>query len=193
MNKARTAGVTVVDADGDRLPEFYAIYRETADRAGFLIRTEQAYRDVWDAFRPARPRPAAVRPDGRRAAARDAVPRPLRAAGRRAVWRDDPRGRRVAGELPPEMGGDPARRASRAPRATTCGASRPAGSPTSRPASVAARSATSAPGTSSSTRSGGRSTAPPSAARVRWARRRHGLSGGGNASAFGGDAAGDAG
>ena len=30
-------------------------------------------------------------------------------------------------------------------------------------------------------------------ARVRWARRRHGLSGGGSASAFGGDAAGDAG
>ena len=52
MNKARTAGVTVVDADGDRLSEFYAIYRETADRAGFLIRTEQAYRDVWEAYRP---------------------------------------------------------------------------------------------------------------------------------------------
>ena len=35
------------------LPEFYRIYRETADRAGFLIRTEQAYRDVWEAFAPA--------------------------------------------------------------------------------------------------------------------------------------------
>jgi peptidoglycan pentaglycine glycine transferase (the first glycine) len=52
VNKARTAGVTVSDAEGDALPEFYRIYRETADRAGFLIRTEQAYRDVWDAFRP---------------------------------------------------------------------------------------------------------------------------------------------
>jgi peptidoglycan pentaglycine glycine transferase (the first glycine) len=52
VNKARTAGITVVDAEGDRLPEFYAIYRETADRAGFLIRTEQAYRDVWEAYRP---------------------------------------------------------------------------------------------------------------------------------------------
>jgi lipid II:glycine glycyltransferase (peptidoglycan interpeptide bridge formation enzyme) len=52
VNKARNAGVTVVDADGARLPEFYRIYRETADRAGFLIRTEQAYRDVWDAFAP---------------------------------------------------------------------------------------------------------------------------------------------
>ena len=53
VNKARTAGITVTDAEGDALPEFYRIYRETADRAGFLIRTEQAYRDVWEAFRPA--------------------------------------------------------------------------------------------------------------------------------------------
>ena len=52
VNKARNAGVTVVDADGDRLPEFYRIYRDTADRAGFLIRTEAAYRDVWEAYRP---------------------------------------------------------------------------------------------------------------------------------------------
>jgi peptidoglycan pentaglycine glycine transferase (the first glycine) len=52
VNKARSAGVVVVDADGDRLGEFYRIYRETADRAGFLIRTEAAYRDVWDAFAP---------------------------------------------------------------------------------------------------------------------------------------------
>jgi peptidoglycan pentaglycine glycine transferase (the first glycine) len=53
VNKARGAGVTVVEASGDRLPEFYRIYRETADRAGFLIRTEAAYRDVWNAFAPA--------------------------------------------------------------------------------------------------------------------------------------------
>jgi lipid II:glycine glycyltransferase (peptidoglycan interpeptide bridge formation enzyme) len=52
VNKARATGIRVVDADGDRLSEFYRIYRETADRAGFLIRTEAAYRDVWDAFRP---------------------------------------------------------------------------------------------------------------------------------------------
>ena len=52
VNKARTGGVTVVDADGDRLGEFYRIYRETADRAGFLIRAESAYRDVWDAYAP---------------------------------------------------------------------------------------------------------------------------------------------
>ncbi len=53
VNKARAGGITVVDAEVDRLPEFYRIYRETADRAGFLIRTEAAYRDVWEAYRPA--------------------------------------------------------------------------------------------------------------------------------------------
>lgn len=53
VNRARNSGIRVVDAEGDRLPEFYRIYRQTADRAGFLIRTEQAYRDVWEAFRPA--------------------------------------------------------------------------------------------------------------------------------------------
>ncbi len=52
VNKARAAGITVTDADGSALPEFYRIYRETATRAGFLIRTERAYRDVWDAFGP---------------------------------------------------------------------------------------------------------------------------------------------
>ena len=52
VNKARTARIVVVDGDGDRLGEFYRIYRETADRAGFLIRAESAYRDVWNAFAP---------------------------------------------------------------------------------------------------------------------------------------------
>jgi lipid II:glycine glycyltransferase (peptidoglycan interpeptide bridge formation enzyme) len=52
VNKAKQAGVIVVDADESRLPDFYRIYRETADRAGFLIRTEAAYRDVWNAFAP---------------------------------------------------------------------------------------------------------------------------------------------
>jgi peptidoglycan pentaglycine glycine transferase (the first glycine) len=53
VNKARSNGVTVVELPGDPIPPFYAIYRETAERAGFLIRVEQAYRDVWDAFAPA--------------------------------------------------------------------------------------------------------------------------------------------
>jgi lipid II:glycine glycyltransferase (peptidoglycan interpeptide bridge formation enzyme) len=53
VNKARASGITVTDADGDALPEFHRIYRETADRAGFLIRTEGAYRDIWEAYAPA--------------------------------------------------------------------------------------------------------------------------------------------
>jgi len=52
VNKARTGGVHVVDAGPERLDEFYRIYRETADRAGFLIRAQSAYRDAWDAFGP---------------------------------------------------------------------------------------------------------------------------------------------
>jgi lipid II:glycine glycyltransferase (peptidoglycan interpeptide bridge formation enzyme) len=52
VNKARAAGVTVVDVDADRLPEFHAILTETARRAGTRIRAASAYRDVWDAFRP---------------------------------------------------------------------------------------------------------------------------------------------
>lgn len=52
VNRARSAGVRIVEAEGDRLGDFYRIYRETAIRAGFLIRTEQAYRDAWAAFRP---------------------------------------------------------------------------------------------------------------------------------------------
>lgn len=53
VNKARANGVTVVELPGDPIPPFYAIYRETAERAGFLIRVEQAYRDVHAAFAPA--------------------------------------------------------------------------------------------------------------------------------------------
>ena len=67
VNKARAGGVTVVELAGDPIAPFYAIYRETAARAGFLIRAEQAYRDVWDGLR-ARPGGRAllfaVDPDG---------------------------------------------------------------------------------------------------------------------------------
>jgi lipid II:glycine glycyltransferase (peptidoglycan interpeptide bridge formation enzyme) len=52
VNKARSSGVTVVDADADRLDEFHAILTETARRAGTRIRAASAYRDIWDAFRP---------------------------------------------------------------------------------------------------------------------------------------------
>lgn len=50
VNRARSAGVTIEEADGASLGIFYEIYRETAGRAGFLIRTEGAYRDVWNAY-----------------------------------------------------------------------------------------------------------------------------------------------
>ena len=53
VNRARSLGVTVEEADGTELGTFYEIYRETAARAGFLIRTEAAYRDAWNAYRPA--------------------------------------------------------------------------------------------------------------------------------------------
>jgi len=52
VNKARSGGVRIVEAGPDRLDEFYTIYRETADRAGFLIRALSAYRDVYDAYAP---------------------------------------------------------------------------------------------------------------------------------------------
>ena len=51
VNKARSNGVTIAELPGDPIGQFYAIYRETASRAGFLIRVEQAYRDVWEAYR----------------------------------------------------------------------------------------------------------------------------------------------
>ena len=107
VNKARTAGITVVDADGDRLGEFYRIYRETADRAGFLIRAESAYRDVWEAFAPSgRARLLfAQTPDGEPQATLFLVRgRPAR---RRAVRRDDRGRRRVPRQLPAQVGGHP--------------------------------------------------------------------------------------
>jgi peptidoglycan pentaglycine glycine transferase (the first glycine) len=67
VNKARAAGITVVDSgDEDRLAEFHRIMTETSRRTGTLIRTEQAYRDVWAAFRPTGDARLlfAVRPDG---------------------------------------------------------------------------------------------------------------------------------
>jgi peptidoglycan pentaglycine glycine transferase (the first glycine) len=50
VNKARRDGITIVEAGLERLPEFYGIYRETAARAGFVIRTYESYVGVWEAF-----------------------------------------------------------------------------------------------------------------------------------------------
>jgi lipid II:glycine glycyltransferase (peptidoglycan interpeptide bridge formation enzyme) len=50
VQKARRAGVRIVDAGPDRLGDFYAIYVETARRAGFTYRTEATYRATFDAY-----------------------------------------------------------------------------------------------------------------------------------------------
>ncbi len=56
VNRARTLGVTVEDVDADRdpsaFPTFHRIMTETSTRTRTPIRTEAAYRDIWDAFRP---------------------------------------------------------------------------------------------------------------------------------------------
>jgi lipid II:glycine glycyltransferase (peptidoglycan interpeptide bridge formation enzyme) len=50
VNGARRAGVTVEESDATGVAAFYDIYRETARRAGFIIRAESTYRDVWRLF-----------------------------------------------------------------------------------------------------------------------------------------------
>ena len=50
VNKARREGVTIEDAGADGLDDFYRIYVETAERAGFIHRAGSAYEDVFRAF-----------------------------------------------------------------------------------------------------------------------------------------------
>ena len=50
VNKARKAGVTVEDSGAAGLDDFYRIYVETAERAGFIHRAKSAYDDVFRAF-----------------------------------------------------------------------------------------------------------------------------------------------
>ncbi len=56
VNRARTLGVVVDDvdagADPTAFPTFHRIMTETSTRTHTPIRTEAAYRDIWDAFRP---------------------------------------------------------------------------------------------------------------------------------------------
>ena len=150
--RCRTPAGVLSDLPGDgrsgRLPD--------PDRGGLPRRVER--------LRAGRAGTAPVRPDRSRRTRRHALPGPERSARRGAVRRDDRGRRRIACQLPAEMGGDPQLASRRGRRATTCGAWRPAGSPISRPGSADARSATSAPGTSSWTRSDGRPTVPPSEA-----------------------------
>ncbi len=50
VQKARRAGIVVVEAGTEGLDEFYAIYVETALRAGFPYRTAATYRAVYEAY-----------------------------------------------------------------------------------------------------------------------------------------------
>ena len=50
VNKARREGVTVEDVGAAGLDDFYRIYVETAERAGFIHRARSAYDDVFRAF-----------------------------------------------------------------------------------------------------------------------------------------------
>ncbi len=50
VNRARSLGVRIVEADADGIPVFHRILVETATRGGFQARSEAAYRAVWDAF-----------------------------------------------------------------------------------------------------------------------------------------------
>ncbi len=50
VQKARRGGIAVVEAGPERLGDFYAIYVETALRAGFTYRTEATYRVTFEAF-----------------------------------------------------------------------------------------------------------------------------------------------
>jgi lipid II:glycine glycyltransferase (peptidoglycan interpeptide bridge formation enzyme) len=56
VNRARSGGIRVDDVDADAdptaFPTFHRIMTDTSRRTSTPIRTEAAYRDIWDAFRP---------------------------------------------------------------------------------------------------------------------------------------------
>jgi lipid II:glycine glycyltransferase (peptidoglycan interpeptide bridge formation enzyme) len=52
ISKAARLGVRVVEADGGRLGDFYAIHTEAMQRAGIAPRTIATYRLMWDALAP---------------------------------------------------------------------------------------------------------------------------------------------
>lgn len=52
ISKAERLGVRVVDADGSRLGEFYAIHTDAMRRAGISPRTIGTYRLMWDTLAP---------------------------------------------------------------------------------------------------------------------------------------------
>lgn len=52
VNKARRLGITVVEAHGSRLSDFYEIHVSAAQRAGIVPRPESTYRQMWDVLAP---------------------------------------------------------------------------------------------------------------------------------------------
>ena len=52
INKARRLGITVVEADGSRLTDFYKIHASAAQRAGIVLRAESTYRRMWEVLAP---------------------------------------------------------------------------------------------------------------------------------------------
>ena len=52
VQKARRSGVVITDGGRDDLEAFYEIFVDTARRTGFIPRTLDSYREVWDAFGP---------------------------------------------------------------------------------------------------------------------------------------------
>ncbi len=52
VNKARRAGIRVVEGGRGDLADFYRIHSDAAGRAGISPRAEATYRAIWDAFAP---------------------------------------------------------------------------------------------------------------------------------------------
>jgi lipid II:glycine glycyltransferase (peptidoglycan interpeptide bridge formation enzyme) len=52
VNKARRLGITVVEADGSRLSDFYEIHTSAAERAGIVPRPESTFHQMWNVLAP---------------------------------------------------------------------------------------------------------------------------------------------
>lgn len=52
VNKSRRAGTVITEGGHDDLEAFYEIFVDTARRTGFIPRTLDSYRQVWDAYAP---------------------------------------------------------------------------------------------------------------------------------------------
>lgn len=52
VGKSERLGVRIVDADGSRMTEFYAIHTDAMTRAGISPRAQRTYQDMWDLMAP---------------------------------------------------------------------------------------------------------------------------------------------